>query len=513
MTKPRSKSQRAFLGDVAFSVLSLAAPLLFAFIATPLLVRGMGVEDYGYYSLVLAVIGFGFTTGIGRTPAKYIPEKRAAGQSGELARLLSAAIFITLVVALVEGGALAAAAPFLISRILGVPDAAAGQLKIAIYLACAIGFVMMLSQLFQSALQGIHRFRTFAAITIAASFLLNLGSVILAVNGFPYTNIFVLNLAVSAAAAAVFLILSIAEVPELMPRQAIEKEALKTVAAFAVSIFVYQSITSIFYLFERSYILRNYGPKVLTYYTIPLMLGIYLHGVVLAISQVTIPKFNERLHDFAGLLAIYQTLTKLVASGSIFLALIFYSFGQGLLELWLGKDFAERSARLLTIDSAAFALIALLIPAWILSESARRPGINAASPLVTYIVGIFAMLLIGPVYGIEGVALGRLVGAIAALPIIVIVERMVFERVFWRLWLSIGLRIAAASFVMLIVGKFIVSALGITWPGFVLGLLVTTLSFWGTLLLGGYIDRSEIIAAFAANTDQGKDSEITAAMQ
>jgi hypothetical protein len=90
---------------------------------------------------------------------------------------------------------------------------------------------------------------------------------------------------------------------------------------------------------------------------------------------------------------------------------------------------------------------------------------------------------------------------------------MVFERVFWRLWLSIGLRIAAASFVMLIVGKFIVSALGITWPGFVLGLLVTTLSFWGTLLLGGYIDRSEIVAAFAANTDQGEDSEITGAMQ
>ncbi len=498
---------------MVFNVLSLAAPLLFAFVATPLLVRALGVDEYGYYSLVLAVIGFGFTTGIARTPAKYIPEKRASSQTAELAALLSAAIFSTLAVAIVEGAAIAFASPFLVSQFLGVPDAAAERLKYAIYLACAIGVVTMLSHLFQSSLQGVHRFRTFSTITIAAAFLLNLGSVVLAVNDFPYTDIFVWNLAVIVIAAAAFFVFAKAEVPELSKLRTIDKTTLQKVGAFAASIFVYQSITSIFYIFERSYILRNYGPEALTYYTIPLMLGFYLHGLILAVSQVTIPKFNERVLDRAGLLAIYQTLTKLVVSGSLFLALIYYLQGSELLELWVGHDFAVRSSWLLVIDGAAFALIAVLIPAWILSESARRPGINASSPVVTSLIGMAAIILLGSIYQIEGVASGRLIGGIAALPIIVIVERLVFERIQWKLWLSIAVGVVPASLAMFLVDTLIVSNLGKSWFGFLISTALLTLGYWPTLLLTGYTTRSEIISAFASAAASDQDAEPVVAMR
>jgi len=198
---------RSFAGNVAFSLLSLVAPLLFAFVATPYLIRGLGVESYGYYSLVLAVIGSGFTTGLGRVSAKYVPEHIASKQNEQLSGLLAAALLITAGTSIVEALLLAAVSPFLITSILNVPAFAGPELQVAIYLSCLIGPVMMLSQIFQSALQGLHLFRFYSLVTIAVSLLLNLGSVALAINSFSYSRIFIWNLIVSSVAGLVFFVL------------------------------------------------------------------------------------------------------------------------------------------------------------------------------------------------------------------------------------------------------------------------------------------------------------------
>ena len=513
MIEIASKSGRSFAYNVAFNILSLAAPLLFAFVATPLLVRNLGIENYGYYSIVLAVIGFAFTTGIARTPAKYIPEKRADGRSGELRALLSAAILITLAVAAIEGVGLAFLSPFLVSRILGVSDAAGLELTKAIYLASVIGAMIMLSQIFQSALQGIHRFQIYAFITVATSLFVNVGSVVLAMYEFPYRDIIVWNLAITTLAAAAFFIFAKAGVPEAPPPLKLDAVALRKVGRFAASIFVYQSITSVFYLFERSYVLRNFGPEALTYYTIPLMLGIYLHGVVLAVAQVTIPKFNERLNDQAGLLAIYRTLTKLVVAGCVYFALFYFLLGGPLLELWLGSDFALRSFRLLVIDGASFALIALLIPAWILSEAARRPGINASSPLVTYVIGMVAIFLLGPVLDIDGVASGRFVGAVAALPIIFIVEKLVFGKYLWPLWGSIFGQLLAASILMCLVDMAVGSLFPPSWATFLLRVAASSVAFWAILFALRFTNRTELRSAFSSQSGKSENSEMLVPMQ
>lgn len=509
----KTRSGKHFAYNVAFNILSLAAPLLFAFVATPILVRGLGIEDYGYYSIVLAVIGFAFTTGIARTPAKYIPEKLSDDRNGELRSLLSAAVVITLAVALIEGLGLALVSPFLTSQVMGVTGEAGTQLNIAIYIACLAGTVAMVSQLFQSTLQGIHRFRVYALVTVGASLLLNLGSALLAANGFPYRDIVLLNFAVTAAAAVTFFVFAKAGVPELGLELRIATPALRKVGRFAASIFVYQTVTSIFYLFERSYVLRNFGPEELAYYTIPLMLGIYLHGVILAVSQVTVPKFNERLNDIKSLTAIYITLTKIVAAASVFLALFYYLLGAEILYLWLGTDFAARSFHLLVIDGISFSLIAMLIPAWIISEAAQRPGINASSPLVTYLVGMVAIVLLGAVYGIEGAAAGRLVGAMAALPIIAIVERMVFRQIFWKEWTAIASRILAAACLMSLVALLLDTFHYVSWPGFIVKSCVLVLGFWGTLIVLRYTDRAELRAAFSQPAPESDDSEMLMPMQ
>jgi O-antigen/teichoic acid export membrane protein len=511
-SEPR-KPVSSFFANVAFSLLSLAGPLLFAFIATPFLIRGLGTEAYGYYSLVLAVIGFGFTTGIGRIAAKYIPENRASGEKDGLARLLSATILITLSSALLEALILAAASTVLVSQILNVPDTDARELRTAIYFACLIGPMMMLSQIFQSALQGIHRFRTFAALTVAASFLLNFGSIILAVNNVSYSNIFIWNLIVTTVVGAAFVAFARKQIPELKFTLSFDGTTIKKVGRFASSIFVYQTITSVFYLFERAYILRNYGAEALTYYTVPLMLGIYLHGFIFSFSQVAVPKLNERILNCRELTETYRTVTKIAVSISVFIVLMYFSVGKEFLGLWLGNDFASGSYQLLVIHGFAFAATAVSIACWILSEAAHRPGINAISSTVTSLVGISSILLLVSPYRIETVAAGRLIGAAAVIPIIFIVERIVFGSVMWRFWIEIVNRIAISCIVVLITYYSFGTGHAVSWVVFLITTVMFTGIFWAVLYLSGYFARNEIASAFAERTVKNGNSGITYRVQ
>jgi O-antigen/teichoic acid export membrane protein len=470
-------------------LLSLVAPLLFAFVATPFLIRGLGVEAYGYYSLVLAVIGSGFTTGLGRVTAKYLPENIAANRSEKLSQLLAAALLITGTAALLEALLLATASPFLISTVLSVPSNATSELQAGLYVACLIGPAMMLSQVFQSALQGLHLFRFYSIVTIAASLLLNLGSVALATNGFSYSHIFFWNLIVTVLSGSVFVLLFRARFSNRSLLAKPGSESIRTVGRFAASIFVYQTITSVFYLFERSFVIRNYGATALTYYSVPLMLGIYLHGLIASFSQVAIPKLNERIERSAGLLTLYRIFTRIAVSFAAFFAVMYFCLGQEFLNIWLGGDFAANSYRLLVIHGVAYALIAFSIICWILAEASHRSGLNALSSTVTCVVGVAVALTFAEMWGAESIALGRLVGAAVVLPLIGFLEAKVFGVVQSSFWLRTLGTISIAVVVVVILETFLSRLLAVTsWPLLVVAGSLLSAVYWVILYFTGYLD-------------------------
>lgn len=480
-----------FVSNVVFSAVSWAGPLALAFVTTPLLVRGLGVEQYGYYSLVLAIISFGFTTGIGKVSAKYIPECRAANESERLASLLSASLIITFVAAAVQGVLLAVVTPFLVTEILRVPPEAQAALTTAIRFTCLIGPVMMVSQIFQSAAQGLHLFRGFSLITNLGAVALNLGAIFLALSGVGYENLFLWNLAVAIFTAGVFFFYVRPKLPELR-LASVSGSILKTVATFAASIFIYQSVTSFLYIFERAYIVRNLGSEALTYYVIPLMLGIYLHALTVSFAQVSIPTLNERVNDKEQLAVFYKNATRAVLAASLFIAVAYFSIGKSFLALWLGEDFASRSSDLLTIHGAAFALIAFSTVCWILCEAVHKSHLNAISSTVTCVVGIALILTLAEPYGLDGIAAARLFGAIVVIPLIFYVEKIVFGSVMTNFWIANVVQLAAAGVAGYLVVLAVAGFLPVNWPAFLLKAFVLLVTYFTILLLTGFTSIKEI---------------------
>lgn len=497
MSEKTQGREQSFAGNVAFSVAAWSAPLVLSFVATPYLIRGLGIEQYGYYSLVLAIIGFGFTTGIGKVSAKYIPEYRAAGLTSELSRILSASILLTVCAAVLQGSVLAIATPIIVGNVLNVPAASREELTTAVYFACLIGPMMMVSQVFQSAAQGMRLFRPSSLVAIAGAVALNAGSILLAINGASYSKIFLWNLIVAVVGAVAFYLYVKPQLPELSRVSRPDSDSFKKVGRFALSIFLYQTSTSILFIFERAFVLRIFGSEALTYYTVPLMLGVYLHALVVSFSQVAVPTLNQKLADPKEIVSFYQISTKIVLAVASLVATGYFVLGRTFLSLWLGSDFASNSFSLLGIHGIAFALIAVSVNCWILAEAAHKAGINAFSSITTCVLGVVFMLLAANSYGLDGIAMGRVFGAMAVLPLIPIVEAKVFGSPMIGFWA----RTAAKLIVSIIASTALCHLLMLysneSWISFLFAGFVLLIAYAAALAATGFLSITEIRQAIA----------------
>ncbi len=498
---PNSRGRFAF--NTLLSIATWGFPLLLAFVATPIIVRGLGNEKYGVYAITLVFVSTAFSSGIGRISAKYIPELRSSGREGEISEIVSATFWLTLTVGIIQAGALAIAAPYIVSDILLVEPEAAREVVTALYLASAGGLVLMLSFTFQFVLQGIHRFDRIAIISGLSALLLNVGNIIIVLSGLGVLPLLGWNAAVLGSIGLLYYLTSRRSLPDLRLTFDVRRATFITISKYALSIAVYQGLTSLFFLFERTWIVRHFGTETLTFYVIPMTLAIYLHGLVASAVQVLFPAVNELINDRERMIGLYKKSTKVILVVIVLFLGSYYAAGREFLTLWIGGEFAARSYLLLVILSSAMGLNAVGIVAWQLTEAFKHPALNALSTALWLVVSIPLMIFAVDRWQSDGVAIARLIGVVATIPIIFYVERKFLGQYFWGFWAGSIFRLGLAAAGMMFVESQILKHAGTHWLSLVGGVAAGIIVFFGILLLASYFSKQEI--AVALNTLFPKD--------
>ncbi|MGI8408519.1 MAG: oligosaccharide flippase family protein [Pyrinomonadaceae bacterium] len=481
------------LKNTAFSIFSWVFPLCLAFISTPLLVKGLGNEQYGIYAIALGFVSFAFSSGVGRIAAKYIAELRASGETEKLSEAVSATIWLTVVIGLLQAIILALAAPYIVSEILLISPDTGKQVLLALYLAAAGGMFLMISYVFQFMLHGISRFDRLAWITNLSAVLLNAGNVLLMLYGFGVLVILIWNAIVFALIGFLYYWGSMRLLPEFHFVFRINKGTAKSVAAYASSIVLYQALTSILFIFERTWIVRKFGPEALTFYVVPLMLAIYMHGLLASFVQVLFPVVNELLLDLDKLKRLYQKSTKAAFVIIVFIVGTYVAGGKMFLQLWMNDEFAERSYSLLLILSITFGINAVGMIVWQLAEAFKYPGLNAFSAAIWMIVSIPLMAAAADGWQMEGIAFARLLGVLPTIPMIFYIEKRFLGHIFLGFWLGMIFRAAIAACAMIIVESQLLSRFGTGWLSLASGFASGTIVFCSVLVLLGFITRDERI--------------------
>jgi O-antigen/teichoic acid export membrane protein len=201
---------------------------------------------------------------------------------------------------------------------------------------------------------------------------------------------------------------------------------------------------------------------------------------------------NELLRENEQLLDLYKSTTRVVLAVSTAICLYLSARETPFLSLWLGEEFAARSYEMLVIHGLAFTFLAYSAISWILAEAIHFPVLNAIISLVICAVAILGMMMLSNYFGITGVAVGRLVGAVVVLPFILVVEKRAFGSAQVRFWVSNILILAVASAVALVIGNALEMAEFSVGLQFVVNASVTTAAFLATLVLLRFISLAKL---------------------
>ncbi len=485
------QTSKSIFRNVIYGSLTWILPLGLSFVATPIIVRSLGNGDYGIYALVLGFISYSFTFNFGRAITKYIAEYRVTSESEKIRDVISASFFLNIVIGLIGVIVMCLLANWLVRTVFNIEPAAQDKTITAIYIASGIIFLWMLSQVFTSVLQGIQRFDVYSKIFTANSFVLISGNLTLAYFGFGLLALLSWNVVVLLIFFVVFGYAANKLLPEFGITFNFHRETLWLVIRYSSAIVAYQVLANILLLFERGLITHRFGTESLTYYVVPMSLGLYLHGFVASLVQVVFPLASELKNEPEKLLRLYSKATKVICLLVVFVVVSVSFESQLFLRLWMGESFAVNSASLLVLHITCFGLIAIMSVAWQMTEGLGYPHFNAIATGICTLIGILLMLLLSNDLGNYGVAVARLSGFAAVFFSIFVVEKIFFKKVQVRFWMALTGNLALAAITAAAVEYFLSYSLPSNWPSLILAVFTGGLIYCLILWLLNFVTEDD----------------------
>jgi O-antigen/teichoic acid export membrane protein len=493
MTETPRENSKSIVRNSIYGFSTWLLPLFLSFVATPVIVRSLGHEDYGIYALVLGFIAYSFNFNVGRAITKYIAEYRAGGEREKITEVISATLFINLVLGGIGLLLIFSAARFLVADVLQIAAESREKTVFALYVAALTIFFLMLNQVFNAILQGLHRFDVYAKIFNLNNILLIGGNLVLAWKGYGLLALLGWNLLITALAASLAAIAARRLLPEFSCHLKFRRGTLKLVLSYSSGVIAYQILANVLLLFERSWITGKLGAESLTFYVVPMMLGLYIHSFINSLMMVIFPLASELKDEREKLLRLYQKATKIVSFLAVFLGATLIVESKTFLSLWMGADFAEKSAGLLILHTVTFGLLAIEIVAWQMTEGLGYPGLNSFLFMICFIISISGMFGLINDYGIFGVALARMVGFSSLFLSIFYVEKRFFGRVQIKFWLKLIGVLAVSTALAVLIESFLGAKFGVNWFSLILSGLAGGLGYCLAAWLLGFVSEDETV--------------------
>lgn len=401
----------------------------------PFLVRRLGMDGFGIYSLLVSIIGYSVLVdlGLGQGVIKFVAEMKARDDAHALNRSVSAALWAQ---TLLGGAGMILLIVF--SRrlllLLKIPPVAMAAAQTGLYLCAVAFFFTMISGTFMSVLMGLQRYDLTSRTTIVTNLAMNASIIFVLLAGGGFTLVVAVTAAFALINCLIFFILMKISIPALTLFAVFDFVHFKKLFGFSSYIFISRisgSFCSYILLFVISFFL---GPAVVPLYAIPMRLINGAMGLLTTGSAVIFP-FASEISIKASREKINGVLIQgshLVAAISIPVNLAIAAFAKPILTVWMGNAFADRAAPILSMLGLMTMLGSLTtIPNLITMGLgfARVIGIFSLLTLVFYLVFVPLGLI---VFGVYGAGWALLLSPVPGLLLVVYEVKKIFILPFWH---------------------------------------------------------------------------------
>lgn len=375
--------------------------------STAVLVRTLGAERFGGWSLLGVVLAYGTLLDIGLGTSLV---RRAATEHrrGDL-RALGSALGATLAATALQGvlGAIAvAAAAHPLGKLLNVPSAWQAEFATALrVMALGVGLSVPGAALaaVPTALQRLDRLVLVEATVTLATSLAQIGGA-LAGGGLVTLALITAGGRLASLVARAVLVRQL--LPGLRVRIDLRYPFWSDLGRFGALKAVQQIASQLILHLDRFLVAVLVSVPAVAFYTVALELAQKLLVVQGNVSTAFYPAACAAAErDRSRLPALYERTSRVVALGTFPLAGLLVIFAEPVLRAWVGPEFAERSAGLLRVLAVAYAGMALTAIPSTTADALNRPEIPAYYAAAGLGVNVAAALLFIPRFGIMGAGL------------------------------------------------------------------------------------------------------------
>ena len=422
---------RAHLSNAAYGVLDYAAHPLGMLLAAPMLLKHLGVAQYGVWVVATAVVSTGgiIASGFGDANIQYVASVRSRGDEQALFRAVRSMMGINLLLGFTLATISWMLAPFVARHVVAEDIVLRAACLWSLRIASLLMLVRAVESVCISTQRAFERYGVAVRISILVRLLTLAGAVILTYLGLGVISIMVATGALTSLGTVAQLIRLRIHLGAVSLLPAFDRST--TLALWSFGAFSWMQAVSgvIFGQADRLVLGVSLGATVVTAYALCVQMAQPIYGVAASGLHFLFPYLAGRQARMpvatlkGAILKVFLVNLLMVAAGTVAVLV----FGRPLLHAWVGEAVARSAGTILTPIAWSFALLGLNVTGYYTLLALGRVRV------VTWlnIAGGGAMLVLMAVLfsrmGIRGVAMARLVYGMTTLLMYIPLLRLYFE--------------------------------------------------------------------------------------
>lgn len=405
--KPDLSLQKGVLGkNTLINILGQGIPLLFALLALPFVINGLGTERFGVLVTIWVVTGYFslFDMGLGRATTKFLADEDARGGEKSYPIILTSILLLT-GLGFIGTHIVFLLTPWLIGSFLNIPPELVEESKYAFFiLSLSIPFVLG-SLAVRGVLEARQRFGIVNAVKIPASLINYVGPVPVLLFSNSLVPLVTLLVAARIVTYFVYLFFSLKdEYLKWVPSVQIKYWAGK-LFGFGAWLTVSNIISPIMVYMDRFIVGAILTMSAVTYYTTPYEIVSRLLIISGSFMGVMFPAFSVfGKNDPKKLTELFHSSVRylMLALTPIILFIILGS--EPLLYYWLGLEFSGKSTTVMQILALGMLFNSLAMIPFTALQAYGRPDILAKIHMAELPVYLGLIWYFTHQFGINGVA-------------------------------------------------------------------------------------------------------------
>ena len=401
-------SGKTIAKNTIYNLFGYGIPLIFAIVLIPYLIKGLGEEKFGILNLAWVIVGyFSFLDfGIGRSLTKIIAEKLGTNQVEEIPHLFWTSFFLLLGVSIIFTIVLLFLTPILVLDFFKISEALQTETLHAFYLLALSVPIVTTSAGIRGVLEAYQKFAVINIIRTTLGVFLFLGPLLCLI----FTNSLFWIVLVLVVIRLVILVLYVSQCfkvnQQLRNNLTYNTELVKPILKYSGWITVSNVIVPIIIYIDRFLIGALVSATAITYYATPyevisklLLVPGAITGVLfpaVSASYLSNPNFTKKL-SIKAIKYIFILLYPII--------LLILAFSHEGLDLWLGKEFAEKSTLILQLMTIGILFNSIAYIPFTYLQGIGKPEITAFIQLIELPIYLIAMWIAIKDYGINGAAL------------------------------------------------------------------------------------------------------------